>query len=215
MGSAYRLLVTIGVCLATLAGCAQPQVSLDHAPREYVPTDYPEVLDRWTRTEQLLVISELDDVLTATATYQSWDFRWAYAVRYAEDYRLTVDQRSALLEQSLAEMANDHEFYVAVYAKHPKWADLTADNSAWIVRLVDSRGNETAPSEIELIRKPGAIEKTYFPYTSAWRTAHRIKFPVRRKDGTLSIATDARSFGLRFTGAQGNSQLVWELQPSH
>jgi hypothetical protein len=205
----------IGVGLAALIGCAQPQVSLDHAPREYVATDYPEVLDRWTRTEQLLLINELDDVLTATATYQSWDFRWAYVVRYAEDYRLTVDQRSALLEQSLAEMSNDHEFYVAVYAKNPKWADLTADNSAWIVRLVDSRGNETAPSEIELIRKPGAIEKTYFPYTSPWRTAHRIKFPVRRKDGTLSIATDARWFGLRFTGAQGNSQLVWELQPSH
>jgi hypothetical protein len=208
----YSKFAIVGACCAFVA-CAAPQVSLDHAPREYVPTDYLDVLDRWTRTEQLLLIGELDDVLTATATYQSWDFRWAYVVRYAEDYRLTVDQRSALLEQSLAEVAADHEFFVALYAKHPKWADLTADNSAWIVRLVDSRGNETAPSEIELVRKPGAIEKTYFPYTSVWRTAHRIKFPVRRKDGTLSIARDAQWFGLRFTGAQGNSQLLWQLAP--
>jgi hypothetical protein len=42
-------------------------------------------------------------VLTVTATYESWDFRWAYTVRYAEDYRLTIDQRHALLERSLAE----------------------------------------------------------------------------------------------------------------
>jgi hypothetical protein len=214
MGLAHRLFVTMGICLAATLGCAPPKVSLDHSPREYVPTDYSEVLDRWTRTEQLLLITELDDVLTATATYQSWDFRWAYVVRYSEDYRLTVDQRSALLEQSLAEVNDDHEFYVALEAKHPKWADLTLENSAWIVRLVDSRGNETAPSEIELVRKPGAIEKTYFPYTSPWRTVHHIKFPVRRKDGTLSIASDARWFGLRFTGAQGNSQLVWELARS-
>jgi hypothetical protein len=187
-------------------------VSLDTEPREYVATDYRDVLDRWTRTEQLLVVSELDDVLTATATYESWDFRWAYVIRYSEDYRLTVDQRSALLEQSLREVDQVHEFYVALYATTPKWADLTVDNSAWIVRLVDSRGNETAPAEIEHIRKPGAIERTYFPYTSPWRTVHRVRFPARRKDGTLSIAADAQWFGLRFTGAQGNTQLVWEIE---
>lgn len=192
--------------------CATPTVSLDTEPREYVATDYRDVLDRWTRTEQLLVVSELDDVLTATATYESWDFRWAYVIRYSEDYRLTVDQRSALLEQSLREVDQVHEFYVALYATTPKWADLTVDNSAWIVRLVDSRGNETAPAEIEHIRKPGAIERTYFPYTSPWRTVHRVRFPARRKDGTLSIAADARWFGLRFTGAQGNTQLVWEIE---
>ncbi len=58
----------------------------------------------------------MDNVLTVTATYESWDFRWAYAIRYAEDYRLTVDQRHALLERSLAETREAHEFYVALYA---------------------------------------------------------------------------------------------------
>ena len=209
MGSVSRSMIVLW-CVA-LCACATPRVSVDEGPREYVPTDYPDVLDRWTRTKQLLVISELDDALTATATYHSWDFRWAYTVRYAEDYRLTIDQRTALLEQSLAEVATTHEFYVALYADTIKWSDLTGENAAWIVRLIDSRGNETAPSEIELVKHPGAIEKTYFPYTSPWRVVHRVHFPVHRKDGTLSIATNARWFGLRFTGAQGNSQLVWEL----
>lgn len=206
----YSILPLLFV-VCTASGCAEPKVPLDTQPREYVPTDYPDVLARWTRTQQLLVISELDDVLTVTATYESWDFRWAYAVRYSEDYRLTVDQRTALLQQSLSEVDEVHEFYVALYASIPKWADLTVDNSAWIVRLTDSRGNETAPSEIELIKRPGAIERTYFPYTSPWRTVHRVRFPVRRKDGTLSIAADAKWLGLRFTGAQGHSELLWEI----
>jgi hypothetical protein len=58
---------------------------------------------RWTRTESLTSMSALDNFLTATATYESWDFRWAYVVRYAEDYRLSVDQTHALLQSSLAE----------------------------------------------------------------------------------------------------------------
>ena len=42
-------------------------------------------------------------MLTVTATFESWDFRWAYVVRYAQDYRLTVEQRRALLETTLRE----------------------------------------------------------------------------------------------------------------
>jgi hypothetical protein len=194
---------------ACLAACGVPAVSLAEGPREYVPTDYERVLDRWTRTEQLFVASELDDLLTVTATYESWDFRWAYVVRYAEDYRLTVDQRRALFERSLPEVDHFHQFYVALYAQRYPWSDLTAENAAWIIRLIDDHGNETAPSEIEAIRKPGAIERTYFPYTTPWRRAYRVRFPVARADGRLTISPDAQWFGLRFAGAQGNEQLVW------
>jgi hypothetical protein len=191
------------------ASCGAPTVSLAEGPREYVATDYERVLDRWTRTSQLFIASELDDMLTATATYESWDFKWAYVVRYAEDYRLTVEQRQALLERSLAESDHYHQFYVALYAQKYEWSDLTLENAAWIMRLIDDRGNETAPSEIDLIRKPGAIERTYFPYTTPWRRAYRVRFPVARADGRRSISPQAGWFGLRFAGAQGNQQLVW------
>ncbi len=192
-------------------GCTQPAVRLNEGPREYAPTDYETVLERWTRTEDLIVMTELDNVLTVTATYESWDFRWAYVVRYADDYRLTVDQRSALLERSLAETKSSHTFYLALYAQKYKWNDLTMDNPAWIVRLIDDQGSETAPSDIEPIKRPGAIERTYFPYTTPWRSAFRIHFPRSRADGRPTIAPDARWFGLRFAGAQGNQALVWEL----
>jgi hypothetical protein len=187
---------------------------LAEGPREYIATDYETVLREWTRSAELITVNRMDNVLTVTATYESWDFRWAYVVRYAEDYRLTVDQRRALLERSLAETRDKHEFYVALYADRHKWSDLKAPDPAWIVRLIDDLGTETAPSDIQAIRRPGAIELTYFPYTSPWRSAYRISFPRVRADGRPTIALDARWFGLRFAGAQGNDQLVWEIASS-
>lgn len=204
-----RVAVALGALL--LAGCTTPKVDLSDGAREYVATDYDQVLRTWTRSEDLFNVSNLDDVLTVTATYESWDFRWAYVVRYAEDYRLTVDQRQALLERSLAETRKAHQFYVALYAQKHKWNDLTTDDPAWIVRLVDDEGTETAPTEIKAIKKPGAMELTYFPYTTPWRSAFRITFPVVRADGRPTISPDARWFGVRFAGAQGNNDLVWEI----
>ena len=185
---------------------------MGQGPREYVATDYESVLRRWTRTVNMISMSALDNFLTATATYESWDFRWAYAVRYAEDYRLTVDQTHALLRTSLAETQQYHQFYVAVYAQRRSWSDLTADNPAWIVRLIDDQGNETAPSEIKRITSPSAIELTYFPYTTPWRALHRIRFPVMTLDGRPTVSPRAHWLGLRFAGAQGHQQLLWAIE---
>ena len=199
----------LGLCAAV--GCTPPTVQMGEGPREYVPTDYDSVLMRWTRTESLTSMSALDNFLTATATYESWDFRWAYVVRYAEDYRLSVDQTHALLQNSLAETHKYHQFYLAMYAQRRPWSDLTADNAAWIVRLIDDQGSETAPSEIKRISSPGAIELTYFPYTTPWRVVHRVRFPVLTLDGRPTVSPRAHWLGLRFTGAQGNQQLLWEI----
>jgi hypothetical protein len=187
-------------------------VNLSDGPREYVAMDYDSVLRRWTRSTQLLSLDAMDNVLTVTATYESWDFRWAYTVRYAEDYRLSVDQRHALLERSLAETRDRHEFYLALYAQKHKWNDLTDEHPAWIVRLIDDAGTETAPSEIQAIKRPNAIELTYFPYTNPWRSAFRLTFPRVRGDGRATIPPDARWFGLRFAGPQGNQEVIWEIE---
>lgn len=195
----------------SLSGCIAPTVTLTEGPREYVADDYETVLKTWTREARLLSVREFDNVLTATATFESWDFRWAYVVRYAEDYRLTVDQRRRLLEVSLAETREYHQFYVALYAKHARWSDLTSDEPAWIVRLIDELGNESAPTLIEPVAKPGAIELTYFPYTTPWRKAFRIRFRTLRADGRPTISPLSRWFGLRFAGAQGNDELVWVI----
>ena len=45
-------------------GCSQPSVRLTEGPREYVAQDYERVLQRWTRSTELLSMSELDNVLS-------------------------------------------------------------------------------------------------------------------------------------------------------
>jgi hypothetical protein len=194
-----------------LGGCAQQKVGLGEGPREYVATDYDNVLDRWTRTERLFALPELETYLTATATFESWDFRWAYVVRYVQDYRLTIDQRKKLLEKALDETRLRHQFFVALYGGERRYNDLTKPDSAWIVRLIDDTGNETAPQEIIAIRKPNSLERSYFPYNTVFRQAFRIRFPRTTADGRPTISPQAKWFGLRFAGAQGNSELIWEL----
>ncbi len=206
-----RTLVVIFAAGLGVAACAEARVSMSGGPREYVPSDYSLVLNRWTRTEQLITLSELDDMLTATATFESWDFRWAYVVRYSSDYRLTVEQRRELLQRTLADTQVKYEFYAAIYGTKWKWDDLTKPNSAWTVRLIDEKGNETAPTKLELI-KPGPIEFRYFPYTSPHRHCFRIDFPRVSADGKPTIAEDAQWFGLRFAGAQGNEELRWSIE---
>jgi len=203
------LLLPLGTLLAS--GCADPKVSLSTGPREYVASDYPQVLKAWTRERSLIELSELDHKLTVTATFESWDFRWAYVVRYAADYRLTVGQRRELLEKTLGDTREYYEFYVALYGSDWRWTDLNRPTSAWIVRLIDDEGDETAPTKIEAIVKPGALERRYFPYTTVWRHAFRIRFPRTGGDGRPTIARSAKWFGLRFAGAEGNEELVWQL----
>ena len=215
LGSPTRTLgaiVLVASLGASASACADPKVSMATGPREYTDSDYAQVLERWTRSKSLTSLSDLDTLLTVTATFESWDFRWAYVVRYANDYRLTVEQRRTLLERTLAETTDGHRFYVALYGTNARWTDLTRPNSAWIVRLIDDEGNETAPLSIELIARPGALEKRYFPYSTVWRNVFRIKFPTTTPGGQPTIAAGARWFGLRFAGAEGNQELHWDVE---
>jgi hypothetical protein len=207
---AWRLAVAL-LALALGGGCASQTVSMREGPREYVATDYDTVLDRWTREESLILYEELERALTVTATFESWDFRWAYVIRYARDYRLTIPQRQRKLSLKLNETRKHHEFFVALYGAKQKHNDLTKPDSAWIVRLIDATGNETAPEQIESIRKPNILEQRYYPYNTVWRKAFRIRFP-RVSAGRATIAKDAEWLGLRFAGAWGNTDLIWQLR---
>jgi len=209
------MLVASMLVASMLVACAPTAVRLTRGPREYVSSDYQLVLKRWTRSAELITMSELDNLLSVTATFESYDFRWAYVVRYAQDYRLTVDQRRRLLDSTLAETVDRHQFYVALYGTDWRWTELSKPNSGWIVRLIDDVGNETAPEEIAWIRRPGAVERTYFPYTSPLRHVYRIRFAALSSDGRPTISDNARWLGLRFAGAQGSQELRWDIERRH
>jgi hypothetical protein len=61
-----------GACTALFSepGDGAPAKSPARVPG-YAPTDYEIVLDRWTRTDDLVTATEMDNVLSVTATYES------------------------------------------------------------------------------------------------------------------------------------------------
>ena len=207
-GFVFAALVALSTGVAACGG-VKP-VSLREGPREYVAADYDALLKRWSRGERLYSLQGVDDVLSVNSTFEAWEFRWAYVIRYAEDYRLTIEQRRDLLANALEDARHHHQFYIALYGNKPRESDLTNPSPAWVVRLVDDKGHVTAPEEIIAIKKPGVLERTYFPYTSPWRSAFRVRFPTATPSGP-TIANDASMVALRFSGPLGNLELSWPL----
>ena len=76
--------------------------------------------------------------------------------------------------------------------------------------MFDDRGRETPPTAIEPVSKPGALEKTYFPYTTPWRQAFRIRFAAADDHGP-TITDGSTMVGLRFSGPQGRQDVTWQL----
>jgi hypothetical protein len=190
----------------TLTACGPEPVHVGGGARSYQPDDYSRVQRSWTRDSRLNTLAEMDNVLTVTSTYESSD-----VTRYAEDYRLSAAERASLLSRSLAEAEAGESFYVALYAQNTKYADLNLQDAAWIVRLVDDQGTETAPLSIAAIRRPSAVELTYFPYTTSWRTVYRITFPRQTNAGRAIVSKSSKWFGLRFAGPKGQTTLVWQV----
>jgi hypothetical protein len=203
----------LAVAIASMTPACGPtrQVSLREGPREYVGADYDAILRRWTRGDRLYSFQGVDDVLSVDSTFESWDFRWSYVIRYAEDYRLTIEQRRDLLATALEDSRKYHQFFISLYGSRPREGELSGDKPPWVVRLADDKGHVTAPEQILPIKKPGVLERTYFPYVTPWRQTFRVRFPATSAAGP-TIAADARLAALRFSGPLGNLELHWVLK---
>jgi hypothetical protein len=168
---------------------------------------------RWTRSSDDFAFERLEDVLHVTATFESWEFRWAYVVRYAADYSLSTEERTRLLRSSLGDAQERHRFFVTMVGNRYRESDLTDERSAWRVLLVDAGGRQSRPVEVTRVRRPGAAERVYFPSVTVHRQVFRIAFPTQHEDGSPMIAPDASDVLLRFTGAEGTVDLHWQLDP--
>ena len=128
-----------------LACAAARPVTLEAGPRDYVASDYRRVYERWTRDAEAYAWTELEDVLRVTATFEAWDFRWAYVVRYAQDHSLLPDQREALLQATLSDAGANHRFFLTLAGQYYREGNLAARSTARRVLLVDPEGGQTAP----------------------------------------------------------------------
>ena len=203
----------IALALTLLAGCGSRALSMRPSARSFTPDDYSDIYSDWTRNSDEFAFDRLEDILHVSATFEAWEFRWAYVVRYASDYSLRTEERTRLLRSSLADAQERHRFFVTMVGNRYRESDLTDSRSAWRVLLVDTEGRQTRPVEVTRVRRPGAAERVYFPTVSVQRHTFRVAFPTQHEDGTPVIAPDAREIVLRFTGAEGTVDLRWELDP--
>ncbi len=206
----------VGWALAVVllgGACGSRPLPMSPSARSYTANDYEQIYEDWTRDSDDFAFDRLEDVLHVTATFESWEFRWAYVVRYAADYSLPTDDRTRLLRSTLADAQERHRFFVTMVGNRYRESDLTDEGSAWRVLLVDADGRQSTPVEVTRLRRPGAAERVYFPSVSTQRHTFRIAFPTQHEDGTPVIRPDAEEILLRFTGAEGRVDLRWELDP--
>ncbi len=194
-----------------LGACGSRPINLQTGPRALTPEDYESIYAAWTRDEQDFEWVGLNDVLHVTATFESWEFRWAYVVRYAADHALEGERRNALLRASLEDSQEHHRFFVTLSGQLFDEQNLASEHSAWRVVLVDDQGRQTEPLAIERVRRPSAAERVYFPSISQHRQAFRLVFPAQRPDGTASLPADTHVVRLRFAGARGQLDVRWEM----
>ena len=200
--------------LALAAGCTQPTLTLDPQARTFTPESYPQVWEAWTREEESFAWKELAHEIFVSATFESWEFRWAYVVRYAYDYSLTPEARDEMLYASLTSSRLEHRFFVTLAGMDFRESNLANKASAWRVLLIDPEGNQTSPILLERVRRPTAVDRVYFPQVNSFRQTFRVTFPAVDEDGRSTIPQGAPHVLLRFTGARGRADLTWNLQPS-
>ena len=209
----------ICACLLAVAammgsGCKQYTLSMRPGPRVFTPDSYPLVWEAWTRDKESFSWKDLAHELHVTATFESWEFRWAYVVRYARDYSLLPTARDEMLQASLARSRQEHRFFVTLVGFDFRESNLVSKQSAWRVLLVDPQGNQSVPVMMERVRRPSAVDRVYFPQVDPLRETFRVTFPAVAADGRQTIPEGAPFVVLRFTGARGRVDLRWDLQPS-
>lgn len=205
------LLPLIALSFFAAASCGPGSVPIRESTRAFTAGDYGGIYDRWTRSADDFDFGRLAEILHVTATFESWEFRWAYVVRYAADHSLTTDERTRTLEQSLADSRERHRFLVTVGVPIFREGDLTGQYSDVRVILVDPSGRQTSPSEILRVGRPSTDQRIYFPSINRQRHTFRIAFPTVGEDGAPTIPDDAQEIMLRFAGALGTVDLHWSL----
>jgi len=197
------------LCLAVACGCGSPVVNIDEGQRDIEPVDYPEIFERWSRDILIIPADGVENVLTATVTHLSYEFRWAYVVRRAHDLRLSPGERQALHEQEFSKLDQGHEFFITATSGVRGADRLEPDEGPWEIRLVDDKGRQAAPISIEEIRKPTVAEAKYFDFDRVHRRACRVLFPLEADDGKPILSSSTRFYSLRFSSPLGQSEATW------
>jgi hypothetical protein len=207
--SAVLLAALIGAGLAACPG-GSPTVSLAPPARPIASRDYPEVRERWTRSQR--VLKALDTPLRVYATLFSPEFVAAYLSKQTAMFRLTPAERAELARRLRDDADGGFLFFVSAASHEWKWIDFEKQDSVWRIALANPRGGQVRPTRIELERKPTATTTELFPYVTEFYHTYTFRFPPVLPDGTPLLKPGDKRLTLLFSGPLGRAELVWNLQ---
>lgn len=209
----------IGLILAIfwpVSGCSarKPALRKETAKEEKAAksgSNYPEVLNRWTRGAKVLVGLELR--LNFNATYKDIAFRTSYIDRYASSYQLDDAYKKILMEKETDQAEQYNEFFFTAFTPEDAWNDFDSRTSVWRLYLLDNLGNRLTPISIKKADKSDPLIRELFPYFDPWSQGYIVKFPKYSEAGKEPIpGKDTKSLKLEVTGILGRGEVEWRLK---
>ena len=180
---------------------------------EYTSPDYRATLDKWTRRGS--IHKGLGTELLVTATYQSEEFRRAFAKEYGRLYMQTPEENQKMLNDQMSAVNDYDGFLVAIYTPEKEWDDFAERGSLWKVYLVKDGRIRLEPLEIRKVKQHRtsssdigryrALSESFLPYVNPWTTLYVFRF---RKNG---VPEATHSLELILTSPSGSASLKWDL----
>jgi hypothetical protein len=180
---------------------------------EYTSPDYRAMLDKWTRKGS--IHKGLGTELLVTATYQSEEFRRAFAKEYGRLYMQTPEENQKMLDDQMSAAGDYDGFLVAVYTPEKEWDDFAETGSLWKVYLIKDGRFRLEPVDIRKVKKQRissreigryrAVSEAFLPYVNPWTTLYVFRF---KRNG---LPEHPHSLELILTSPSGSVSLKWDL----
>ena len=202
-----RRLIFAGALLAFAAGCAGPRPLVLNSNRTLGGDDYEEVLESWTRSDE--IYHDLDSVLFSHATFHSSELRRAFGLRHPNVYG-PGSEEAARLALTRMDAEQSHEFFLSAATGDPSWNDFDRPDSIWRVTL---QTDESQPVDGQVDRvKTSANLRIIYPFITDYAKTYRVRFPLA-KDGQALITPQTKVLRLFIISALGTAKLQWRLSP--
>ncbi|NOK16262.1 hypothetical protein [Corallococcus carmarthensis] len=203
-----RRLLVAAVLLSVLGGCAntppivgEPAPTLDDPKQEAA---YLAVLDRYSDRQE--IYDGFDTRVFAGATFQTPSFRDARIHRRALFQTLPAAKVEQLIAEEQADAEKFYEFFLGVHVNDYRYDDFAHRNSIWRIALVTPAG-EITPVEIRRLGRADLNVRAYYPYTSLFWVAYRVRFPKTFANGQPVIPEGTEQVMLRVASSLGNAEL--------
>lgn len=191
-----RLAGLAGAALFLLAGCSTARQTGQFLWPGFGDS-YIETTRKWTRSDSAHTGLEL--TCTATALYQSREWRAAYIERYAEVYALSGAEKAAMAADQAKAAETSEGFILAIGCSDPQRSHIRQDRQSWQTALLRGE-SKTYPEDFLRLDWPESKFEALLPGYTPWRSIYQLRFP----------ASSPGPFTLSVSGPDGAMRLTWD-----